>query len=265
LSIPRIVTTSWDDGDPQDLRIAEMLRARGLRGSFYIPIIGYDGRPTLDSKGLRTLAAQGFEIGAHGVSHHTLPKFRAKELRREIRICKERLEDILGDEVRMFCYPKGRYSARVIREVTKAGYRGGRTTEMLGHNLDFDPYRMSTTLQVYPHTKTQYLKNMARSLHFARALDWAAHFWRAGTWVELAKRTFDRVLVEGGIWHIYGHSWEIEESNLWTGLADVLDYVSRQQGVLYVSNVEALKFLPAKRKAELNPPAYCENESRSRP
>lgn len=41
-----IMTTSWDDGDPCDLKVAELLRARGLAGTFYIPLIGYDGRRT---------------------------------------------------------------------------------------------------------------------------------------------------------------------------------------------------------------------------
>ena len=185
-----IVTTSWDDGDPLDLRIAEMLQQRNLWGSFYIPILGYDGRPTMGPDSLRVLAAQGYELGAHGVSHHTLPKFRAKELTREVRMCKTHLQDILGEEVQMFCYPKGRYSARVIREVKKAGYAGARTTEMLGLHLNFDPYRMSTTLQVYPHTKTQYLRNIGRALHLGRALDFAAYLRRARGWVQLAKMTF---------------------------------------------------------------------------
>ena len=64
----RIVTTSWDDGDPQDLRVAELLDSRGLKGTFYVPIIGYDGRRILEPAELRSLASGGFEIGAHGVS-----------------------------------------------------------------------------------------------------------------------------------------------------------------------------------------------------
>jgi hypothetical protein len=260
-----IVTTSWDDGDPHDLRIAEMLQQRNLRGSFYIPILGYDGRPTMGPDSLRALAAQEYELGAHGVSHHTLPKFRAKELTREVRMCKTHLQDILGEEVQMFCYPKGRYSARVIREVKRAGYAGARTTEMLGLHLNFDPYRMSTTLQVYPHTKTQYLRNIGRALHLGRALAFAAHLRRARDWVQLAKMTFDRVLQDGGVWHLYGHSWEIQELNLWSDLALVLGYVSNRPGVVYVTNRDVLKYLPARKRLALNATAYRKYESRPRP
>ncbi len=245
--------------------MAQMLDDCGIVGTFYVPMIGYDGRPTLEPNALRALAAQKHEIGAHGVSHHTLPKFRAKELTREVRVCKDRLQGILDEEVTMFCYPKGRYSTRVIREVERAGYCGARTTEMLGHNLDFSPYRMSTTIQVYPHTDGQYLRNMGRALHFGRVIDFATHFKGAHTWVDLAKITFDRTFEEGGVWHLYGHSWEIEELNLWNDLAVVLAYISKRPGVNYVSNREVLKFLPTRKPLFSNGRRNGNDESRPRP
>src|SRR5215470_9330324 len=122
---PRIVTTSWDDGDPNDLRVAELLRSRGLTGTFYIPFIGHDGGATLatlDPGTLTSLVSEGFEIGGHGLSHHTLPQFRSSDLSLEVGISKKRLEDILSEPLQMFCYPKGRYSAEVVREVQAAGY-----------------------------------------------------------------------------------------------------------------------------------------------
>lgn len=145
---PRIVTTSWDDGDPLDLKVAEVLRARGLPGTFYFPFIGYDGRRTLTPDHLSSMALEGFEVGGHGMSHNVLPPLRSKEIAREVRGCKQWLEDILSGPVQMLCYPKGRYSANVIRHVQAAGYAGARTTEMLAHNLNFDPFKMPTTLHV---------------------------------------------------------------------------------------------------------------------
>jgi peptidoglycan/xylan/chitin deacetylase (PgdA/CDA1 family) len=241
----RIVTTSWDDGDPMDLRVAEMLRTRGLLGTFYVPIIGYNGRPILDANDLRGLSSQGFEIGAHGVSHHVLPKFRGKELHREVSICKQRLQDILGDEVKMFCYPKGRYSNRVICELEKTGYAGARTTEMLSCDMDMNPYRIATTLEAFPHKSTDYLRNFARALNVRAALDWAICSRHARNWVAIAKQTFDQVLRKGGIWHLYGHSWIVEEFNLWEDLDQVLDYVSHRDGVSYFRNQDILRFLPS--------------------
>ena len=85
---------------------------------------------------------EGFEVGGHGMSHNTLPPLCPKEIAREVRGCKQRLEDILGEPVRMFCYPLGRLNGDVIRHVRDAGYEGARTTRMLRQGLDFDPFQM---------------------------------------------------------------------------------------------------------------------------
>jgi len=241
----RIVTTSWDDGDPSDRKVAELLRARGLAGTFYVPLIGYDGRRTLDTEHLRMLASEGFEIGAHGTSHNALPHLGPKEIAREVRICKSRLEDILGGQVQMFCYPKGRHSAEVVRHLKETGYMGARTNRTLGHKLDFTPFEMPTTLQVYHLRKSGYLRNAVRAAKFGAVFEYLARVSRANSWVELGKAFFDLVLRQGGVWHLYGHSWQIEEMGLWDELRQMLDYVSNREGVTYVSNRGVLNFLPA--------------------
>jgi peptidoglycan-N-acetylglucosamine deacetylase len=239
----KIVTTSWDDGDPSDLMVAEVLRSRGLTGTFYVPIIGYDGRLTLDPGHLRSLRSGDFEVGGHGTSHNILTHLDPKEIAREVRICKSRLEDILGDPVRMFCYPKGRYSARVVRHVREAGYQGARTSHMLATKLNFDPFEMPVSLQAYPHKQSDYLKNNLHAQSIRGLFDYTVHLSRIASWPELGKTLFDRVLQEGGIWHLYGHSWMIQELNLWDDLKETLDYVCKREGVIYVSNADVLKVL----------------------
>jgi peptidoglycan/xylan/chitin deacetylase (PgdA/CDA1 family) len=228
------VTTSWDDGDYADLKLAEILQARGIKGTFYIPI-KYREHPLGHSE-LRALASEGFEIGAHGVSQKHLWGLRDQELDQEVRPCKGILEDVLGTEVRMFCYPRGRYDARVIRALQKCGYQGARTVRMLATGTDFKPFEMPTTLQVFPHPPFTYFKNVARSQSLESLRSCVVQMPRLGSWLELGKRLFDAVLQDGGIWHLYGHSWEIETLGLWDGLSDILDYVGRRDGVEYIPN-----------------------------
>lgn len=243
--LPKIVTTSWDDGDPCDLKVAELLRARGLPGTFYVPIVGYDGRKTLEPAALRSLGSGGFEIGAHGVSHNVLTGLTPKELVREVRICRTRLEDILGAPMQMFSYPKGKHNAKVIKQVKDAGYKGARTTHMLGQRLDFDPFLMPTSLLANTASRKVYVKNLVRGRNSRGLLDYLTRFIRLDSWVTMGKALFDQVLKEGGVWHLHGHSWEIEELGLWDELKQMLDYVSNREGVTYVSNRCVLNFLPA--------------------
>ena len=246
LGNPKIVTTSWDDGDPYDLKAAKLLRAKGLPGTFYFPFRGHHGGRTLEPSQLRSMASEGFEVGGHTVSHSVLPQLSSNEIGREVGVCKNRLEDILGERVRMFCYPMGRFNANVIRHVKEAGYEGARTTHMFRQGLDFSPFRMPTSLHAYPNTKMQYTKNLVKSGNIRGAFDYVTQLIRLDSWVSTAKVLFDRVLKEGGIWHLYGHSWLIEEMGLWDDLKEILNYVCGRQGVRYLNNSEVLTFLPGK-------------------
>ena len=57
-------------------------------------------------------------------------------------------------------------------------------------------------------------------------------------WDVLARDMFDRVMNRGGIYHLWGHSWEIDEHNDWERLADVFRYISAKPKVKYVTNGE---------------------------
>ena len=253
MEAPRIVTTSWDDGDGADLKVAELLRSRGIGGTFYVPITPYRERP-LGRGELRALSSEGFEIGAHGFSHRLLWGLPAKELAGEVGPCKPILEDILGTQVRMFCYPCGRYDSNVVRALKEAGYCGARTVRMLAMRPDFDFFEMPTTVQIFPHPQSAYLRNVARARKLEGVRVYLVQRSRLGNWLELGKRLFDSVLQNGGIWHLYGHSWEIDALNLWDDLGAILDYVCRRDGATYLPNGEVLRFLQAKAEAPANGP-----------
>jgi peptidoglycan/xylan/chitin deacetylase (PgdA/CDA1 family) len=183
------------------------------------------------------------------MSHAVLPELSSKEIAQEVGICKNRLEDILGERVRMFCYPKGRFNAAVVGHVKEAGYQGARTTRMLSQALDFDPFQMPTSLLAYPNKRKMYAKNLIKGRNIRGLFDYVTQFVRLDSWVSMGKILFDRVLKEGGVWHLFGHSWQIEEMGLWDGLKEILDYVCRREGVRYVTNAEVLAFLPEKTPA----------------
>jgi len=75
------ITTSWDDGHPLDLRIAELLAKHGLRGTFYVPL--ENTRSTLSPAQIRDLSS-AFEIGAHTFHHLVLTTLTSDRARAEI-------------------------------------------------------------------------------------------------------------------------------------------------------------------------------------
>lgn len=231
-----VVTTSWDDGDPKDFRVAEALGARGLPGTFYVPIKPYEGKNRLDDGDLRMLSSQGYEIGAHSITHKDLSQLSRDKLVHEIGDCKDMMEQVLGKRVLMFCYPNGRYNHATIRQVREAGYKGARSTRMLSSTTSFSAFEMPTTVQAYPHRGLAYVRNQARAKSISGLTRYVMKLNRFGRWVELGKELFNQVLKNGGIWHLYGHSWEIEQLGMWSELSAMLSYVAGHKNVDYVTN-----------------------------
>ena len=69
-------------------------------------------------------------------------------------------------------------------------------------------------------------------------------------WKDLAKKTLDYVFEHGGVWHMWGHSWEIDENNDWENLSKVLDYAhqeGKKYGAEFLSNGELFSNLSNKK------------------
>ena len=236
----KLVTTSWDDGHPNDLRIAELLRARNLCGTFYVPITAPDGRQRLSERDLRDMHSAGFEIGGHSISHKELSRLSQQEVADEVGGCKKILEDAIDGSVEMFCYPKGRYNEVVIQELEAAGFRGARTTRMLSMATDFDCFEMPTTLQAFSHSTMTYIRNQGRAKSIPGLVTYFTRLKKLERWVDAGMELFDDVLAHGGIWHLYGHSWEIEQLGRWDELREMFDYISNREGVTYATNIQTV-------------------------
>jgi peptidoglycan/xylan/chitin deacetylase (PgdA/CDA1 family) len=83
---------------------------------------------------LRVLAAEGWEVGSHTVSHPDLTSLSASRLWYELKSSKDILAEQLQRKIEIISYPFGKYDNTVLAGVKKAGYAGGCT---LGHNTFF--------------------------------------------------------------------------------------------------------------------------------
>jgi len=215
------MTTSWDDGHPLDLRIAELLTKHGLRGTFYVPLENM--RPTLFPDQIKNLSS-AFEIGAHTVHHSTLTTLSKERARTEITESKHRLEEITGKSCSAFCFPRGRYAEVHLKMLGDAGYTSVRTVELLSlahprpHNgLVIIP----TTLQAYPHSSVAYLRNAIKRFRYV-ALRNLFYHGSGSDWASAAISLLHYAQTTGGVFHLWGHSWEIEDSQQWEALDRVL-------------------------------------------
>ena len=233
----RIVTTSWDDGHPLDLRIAELLGKFQMKGSFYVPL-KRRRRPLMDPGHLRSLADAGMEVGSHTMTH--APLTRARDPAAEMRNSKARLEDLLGAPVLSLCYPDGRFNSKISLLCAESGYRLGRTTMSFRPELPFDPYAMPTCFQLFPHNRTAHMLHAVRERNWKGISNWSRLWNMSGDIITLAELGMQHVLKFGGIMHVWGHSWEIEEFGLWDLLIEVLSRIARHPKITYFTNLETV-------------------------
>jgi peptidoglycan-N-acetylglucosamine deacetylase len=210
-----------------------MLREYGLKATFYISPQNqeFPGHDLLTPQEIKDLNGD-FEIGAHTLTHRSLPTLSEKEAEREIVGSKTILEQITGNPVKTFCYPKGAYTALHVQLVKAAGFRYARTVARYAFNMN-DPYQAGTSLHVYDYGFGRDLWRTSYLVGFR-----PIRAWRCLEWAELGRVMFDYVLNKGGIFHVWGHSWEIDRHNDWDRLQEFFGYISRHPSVKYCTNGE---------------------------
>lgn len=229
------VTTSWDDGHKLDSRIAALLRKYGVKGTFYVcpQDREFKSEELLSTQDMLSIS-EDFEIGGHTMTHPHLTKITITEADDEIAQSKVYLEKILQKEVTAFCYPYGDYNDEMKGLVKKHGYKLARTTKRYAFDISQDTFELPTTFHAYAH-----YSDLHKILSFSNfSLANVTKYW---DWEKLAIALFDHTCQTGGIFHLWGHSWEIEKNNGWQKLENVLSYIAQKSNVVHQTNTEILK------------------------
>ncbi|MDN3264773.1 polysaccharide deacetylase family protein [Streptomyces sp. CSDS2] len=79
-------------------------------------------KPLLTADGIRRAAAEGVEIGSHGLTHVDLTRADDTLLKAETVESRAVLEELTGAPVSGFCYPYGVVDRRAVAAVREAGY-----------------------------------------------------------------------------------------------------------------------------------------------
>lgn len=228
----KLITTSWDDGHPLDFKIAELLDKYSINGTFYIPRSNPENE-VMRENDLCELA-RTFEIGGHTLNHTFLRKNAGDVYEYEIAGSFNWLKDLLGKSPESFCFPGGHYNSLVIKTAKQAGYKFFRTVELL--SIDNRSSLLPTSLQLFEHNRFTYLKHLVKRKKVENFIQWLG----SGTESDLLKLT-DYYLNKieeksSGCFHLWGHSWEIEQFGLWKKLEEVLKHLAERKDFKFVSN-----------------------------
>ena len=189
------VVQCWDDGVSNDARLTEILRRHGAKATFNLNAGLHQAKRTpaawtyqdtevgrLGWDEMKTVYA-GFTIANHTLTHPHLEQLPMAEARREIVEGRNQLQQFFGQPVLGFAYPYGSYNEAVMEAVREAGHVYARTVGNVAH-----PFPPENAMAFHPN----------------------CHFLADDFWVryETARA--------GGVFHFWGHSYEMTAEPLWT-------------------------------------------------
>ncbi len=131
------IVLTFDDGDRSNYDfVYPYLKELSIPATFFVYTDGIEDKEKGKSDKciswpeLREISNHElFEIGSHGLTHSSLTDMTEKEMKKEISMSKEILEDNLSEEINTIAYPFGDFDERVIKETKRAGYELGFTCE----------------------------------------------------------------------------------------------------------------------------------------
>lgn len=196
------VCTCWDDGVVDDIRVCEILRRHGARGSFNLNLelhreerfhawtyrkAGAAEKPVWRlARGELVHVYRGLLAANHTATHPHPCTIDDAALAREIGGNRAALEALFGYPVLGFAYPFGEHDDRVCAAVRAAGHVYARTCATTDAVLPCaDPMRLSS------------------SCHFL-----SADFWPR----------YERARAADGVFYFWGHSYEILDEAMWWDL-----------------------------------------------
>ena len=120
----RPVVLTFDDGYREDFtNVRPLLAHRHWPGVLNLAVRNLlDGKLTVPQ--IRLMIRQGWEIDAHTINHVDLTTLGSTDLRHEVAGSRTWIRGRFHIPVDFFCYPSGRYNARVLAAVRAAGFIG---------------------------------------------------------------------------------------------------------------------------------------------
>lgn len=225
----KALTLSYDDGVEQDIRLIEIMKKHGLRGTFNLNSGLYADEGTVYPKGqihrrmterqvTETYGNSGQEVAVHALTHPFLEQLPVDMLVKEIIKDRENLEAQFGTIVRGMAYPFGTFSDDVVAALKYCGIVYSRTTISTNDfRIPQDWLRLTATC----HHNSPELSSLAD------------------------KFVNDQVTRAPYLFYLWGHSYEFEANENWKVIEDFADHMGGRDDIWYATNIEIYDYIDA--------------------
>lgn len=211
-----LFTTSWDDGNALDRRVAGLLEQLGLTGTFYAST-GDGGARSIRDEDLARIG-RVHELGNHGRTHTSFLALSAEQIESEIEWGRQELSRF-GRVAAVVAPPKGKVDDRVRGTVRALGWRI-RSAPVIGtrahHAGTIEP-----SFQFFPFRWNELLRNAVRRRLVPATplvLAWAL----GGRSRDRSMRLLRTAARHLPCVHVWGHAADVERFGMWDALGEML-------------------------------------------
>ena len=228
----KALTLSYDDGVEQDIRLIDIMKRNGLKGTFNINSGSYapEGKTypegTIHRRMSKSMCQElylnsGMEVAVHGLTHPYLEQLPENLCTYEVLQDRKNLEADFGYIIRGMAYPFGTTSDSVVASLKQCGIAYSRTT-------------VSTEKFTIP---TDWLRLPATCHH------------RNPRLMELARNFVDNAFLGGpGLFYLWGHSYEFDRNvpdNNWGIIEEFAEFMGNREDIWYATNIEIYDYIQA--------------------
>lgn len=224
----KALTLSYDDGVETDIRLIEIMKAHGLKGTFNINSGCYSPedkvyeegeffRRLSKSKVLETYGNSGMEIAVHGLTHTFLEQLPREICTYEVLQDRLNLEEQFQTIVRGMAYPFGTFSDTVVDCLKAAGIVYSRTvTPSENFCIPTDWLRLNPTC----HHRNSKLMDLAKQFTEDNPQNKAP--W---------------------LFYLWGHSYEFERDNNWYLIENFSEHMVKYSDIWHATNIEIYDYI----------------------
>lgn len=223
-------TLSYDDGCYGDLRLMELMKKYGVKGTFNVSseLFRDEGTqptgywPRLALSEFENYKREGVEVAVHGTTHRDFTKITESELVYEIMSDKHNLEKIFGGVVRGAAYPYGSFNDLAVEKLRASGIKYCRTVwSDYSLNMPTDWLRLRPTA----HHKDEHLP-------------------------EIIEKFLNEDSRDVRMLYIWGHTPEFTNDNNWEMMEGYLEKLGGRDDIWYATNIEICEYDLAARALE---------------
>lgn len=185
ISSEKNIILTFDDGYESIYhRARSILRRYSAKACIFVPVnfigqynnwdvqFGSHKYKHLNQPQIKTLIAEGYEIGAHGLSHRSFIHIKQDQARQEIFDSKEMLQNLFNTQVSTICYPFRKFNNTILQMVERAGYKYGIASQSLRIIAPEMQLLALPRINVYRYDHSDHIIKRVENMRRFRYRDW---------------------------------------------------------------------------------------------